>query len=127
MAATGARPFCPLFLLILGQLKRPRFFPVCDRIPVMKDRARVHVVLGGRVQGVAFRYYTVKWADEDGVTGWVRNLPDGDVEVLAEGPRENLERFVELLRRGPRMARVDRCEATWEEPTGEFPDFRIAF
>ena len=91
----------------------------------MSQQARVRVVLSGRVQGVAFRYYAVEWAGEEGLTGWVRNLPDGRVEVLAEGDRENLERFLERLGRGPRMGRVDRCDSSWEDPTGEFPDFRI--
>ena len=92
----------------------------------MLEEARLHVVLSGRVQGVAFRYYAIEWAREEDLTGWVRNLPDGSVEITAEGRREGLERFLERVRRGPRMALVDRCNADWEEPTGEFPDFRVA-
>jgi acylphosphatase len=93
----------------------------------MAETARVHAVLSGRVQGVAFRYYAMEWAREEDVTGWIRNLPDGRVEILAEGRRENLDRFLERVGRGPRMARVDRCDTAWDEPTGEFPDFRVAF
>ncbi len=93
----------------------------------MAETVRLHVVLSGRVQGVAFRYYAVEWAREEDLTGWVRNLPDGGVEIAAEGDRDSLERFLERVRRGPRMARVEGCETVWGEATGEFPDFRVAF
>ncbi len=93
----------------------------------MAEEARLHIVLWGRVQGVAFRYYAVEWAREEDLTGWVRNLADGRVEILAEGGREGLERFLARVRQGPRTARVDRCDADWGEARGEFPDFRVAF
>jgi acylphosphatase len=93
----------------------------------MPDKGRVHVLIGGRVQGVAYRYFAEKYAISFGITGWVRNLPDGRVEVLAEGGREDIDRFLARLRAGPRLALVDDFEIAWEEPTGEFPDFRITF
>ncbi len=89
--------------------------------------SRVHVVVSGRVQGVAFRYYAEKWATSLGVTGWVRNLDDGRVEAVAEGEREVLDRFVNLMRAGPRAARVEDAEVDWQDYRGEFPEFRISF
>ena len=85
----------------------------------------MHVLLAGRVQGVAFRYYAEKWALELGLTGWVKNLRDGRVEVLAEGDRENVGQFLERIKTGPRMAQVDSAEVRWEGYTGEFPGFEI--
>ncbi len=67
---------------------------------------RVRVFAGGRVQGVAYRFFAEKCAGKMGITGWVRNLPDGRVEVLAEGAGENIEVFLERLREGPSLARV---------------------
>jgi len=92
-----------------------------------KGLVRVRVLAGGRVQGVAFRYFAEKWAVSIGVTGWVRNLADGRVEVVAEGDAGNVEMFLDRLREGPRMARVDSFEVLQEAATGELTGFRIAF
>jgi acylphosphatase len=89
--------------------------------------AQIHVIVSGRVQGVAFRYFAENRANELGLTGWIRNLYDGRVEVLAEGERVGLERLLDLLREGPRMARVEELDVEWREYTGAFPDFRISF
>ncbi len=93
----------------------------------MTGKARARVRISGRVQGVAYRYFAEKYAKSFGITGWVRNLPDGGVEVLAEGGRGDIDRFLARLREGPRLALVDGFDITWEEPAGEFPDFRITF
>ncbi len=90
-------------------------------------RARFHGFASGRVQGVAYRYFVQKLAGALSVSGWVRNLSDGRVEVLAEGEKEALESFAERLREGPIMARVEDLELRWEEPTGESGGFRIEF
>jgi acylphosphatase len=89
------------------------------------ERVRVRVVASGRVQGVAFRAYTVDEAVRLGVTGWVRNLPDGRVEAVAEGERSAVEAFVGWCRRGPRSARVDDLEVAWEPHRGEFAEFEV--
>ena len=89
--------------------------------------SRVHVVISGRVQGVAFRYYTERWATELGLTGWVRNLFDGRVEVVAEGKKDDLDALLARLREGPRSAVVEDLDVGWQEPTGEFRDFRVTF
>ena len=90
-------------------------------------KTRVHVFISGRVQGVAYRYFARDRAIALSLTGWVRNLNDGRVEVLAEGETESIERFVDELRRGPRLARVDLVDVTREVPSGEYADFEIGF
>jgi acylphosphatase len=87
----------------------------------------VRVFAGGRVQGVAYRFFAEKYAGRMNITGWARNLPDGRVEVLAEGSGGNIEVFLELLREGPRLARVDSFDIRREAPTGEFRDFQVVF
>jgi acylphosphatase len=93
----------------------------------MGQPARVHVIVSGRVQGVAYRYFAEKRAASLGVTGWVRNLYDGRVEVLAEGDRADLELFLGELRKGPRLAQIEDFEIRWAAYTGEFPSFLITF
>jgi acylphosphatase len=89
-------------------------------------RVRARAVVRGRVQGVSYRYATMSQAERLGVTGWVRNLPDGSVELVAEGPREEVEKLLAWCRRGPSFARVDDVDVEWEEATGEFARFGIA-
>lgn len=76
---------------------------------------RVHAVVSGLVQGVGFRYFTVTVAHDLGLTGWVRNLRDGDVEVEAQGPVDRVSALCARLGEGPRWSRVD-CVATREVP-----------
>jgi len=87
--------------------------------------ARLHVFVDGVVQGVGFRYFVLDAATAAGVRGWVRNLRDGRVEVVAEGTRSALEALLADVARGPRGARVERVDPTWEAPTGEFERFRL--
>jgi acylphosphatase len=91
----------------------------------MSEKARLHAVITGRVQGVAYRYFAQRHAQACGVTGWVRNLFDGRVEILAEGERERLDLFLTRLREGPRMAAVDAVDVRWDAYTGEFAGFEI--
>jgi acylphosphatase len=74
---------------------------------------RLRAVVSGRVQGVGFRYSTQEVARDLGLAGWVRNLADGRVELEAEGDRAALDRLLEFLRAGPRMARVDGVSVDW--------------
>lgn len=92
----------------------------------MTQAARAHVWITGRVQGVAFRWETVRAAENHGVVGWVRNLPDGRVEAVFEGPREAVEAVVAWCRRGPARAQVDDLKVTWEAATGQHPRFQIS-
>lgn len=82
--------------------------------------------IAGRVQGVFFRASTAERARQLGVNGWVRNCPDGSVEVVAEGPRSKLEDLVAWCRHGPPGAHVRDVQLRWEEAKKEFHDFRIA-
>ncbi|MES2644932.1 MAG: acylphosphatase [Myxococcota bacterium] len=86
---------------------------------------RLHLVVTGRVQGVSFRAHTQAEARRLGVCGWVRNLPDGGVEVVAEGPRDRLEALLTWARVGPSMARVAAVEARWGEAAGSYDQFVI--
>jgi acylphosphatase len=86
---------------------------------------RYHVWISGRVQGVFFRANTRKQARSLGLTGWVRNLPDGDVEALFEGEKAAAERMLEWCRTGTPPARVDHLEILEETATGEWSDFEI--
>jgi len=79
----------------------------------------------GDVQGVGFRYFVLRRAEAARLSGWVRNRPDGSVECLAEGPRPDLEALLEELRRGPRMASVERVEVDWESAQGDLPGFGL--
>ena len=84
-----------------------------------------HALVSGRVQGVGFRYTCCHEARRLGLSGWVRNKPEGDVEVWAEGDREKLDRFLLWLRRGPPGARVDQLRYDMHRPTGAYRDFGI--
>lgn len=82
------------------------------------------ITVYGRVQGVGYRYFTWRQAEALNLTGYVRNLPDGEaVEVVAEGEREKLDEFVRQLETGPRLARVERVETAWSEYSGNYPGF----
>jgi len=90
-------------------------------------KVRAHVVISGRVQGVFFRSETQDEAVRQGLTGWVRNLPDGKVEAVFEGEKDRVEALIEFCRRGPPGARVTRVEVTWGDFTGEFKSFSIRY
>jgi len=88
-------------------------------------KACIHIWVTGRVQGVGFRAFVVQQAQYLKLTGWVRNLGYSQVEAVAEGPREILERFVEILRRGPTGSRVDDLRLEWETPNGGLSSFDV--
>lgn len=90
-------------------------------------KVRAHVYVSGRVQGVFFRSETQDEALRHGVTGWVRNLPDGKVEAVFEGEKKAVEKLIEFCRRGPPGARVTKVDISWEPYTGEFKDFKIRY
>jgi acylphosphatase len=83
-------------------------------------------LITGRVQGVGFRYFTEDVAAREGVTGWVRNLPDGRVEAVVEGEAEAVTRVERAIRQGPRGARVESVQVDTEEPSGRYTTFSIA-
>ncbi len=79
----------------------------------------------GRVQGVGYRHFVWTRARRLGLTGWVRNEPDGSVAVVAEGPRPALESLLDALREGPPAARVERVETAWSPAAGTFDGFEV--
>ena len=83
------------------------------------------VIIRGRVQGVGFRYFTKARADELQIRGWVRNLPDGNVEVLACAKKEILERFMHYLETGPIGSQVDEAQFQWMQESQQFGSFEI--
>ena len=86
---------------------------------------RLHALVRGHVQGVYFRSTTQATAARLGLLGWVRNRPDGTVEVEAEGPRTALDDLVTFLRRGPPGARVSGVEFKWLPHTGQLSEFDV--
>jgi acylphosphatase len=82
-------------------------------------------VVRGRVQGVGFRWFVEREANTLGIAGWVRNRPDGTVEVLAEGTREQLSNLHSRLRQGPRASRVDEVEVDEAQSVEGLKTFRI--
>jgi acylphosphatase len=89
------------------------------------QRARLHLIISGRVQGVGFRFSAYDEAKDLALAGWVRNLANGDVELVAEGSRENLQMLSAWAHLGPPSARVANVREEWLDPTGEFRDFQI--
>lgn len=86
---------------------------------------RLHAIVKGSVQSVGFRYWARREAHFLGLTGWVRNLPDHSVEVVAEGDRATLIQFLGGLRAGPSGASVESVVPSFSAASGEFSDFRI--
>lgn len=86
---------------------------------------RLHAKIYGRVQGVYYRAWTQQTAASLNLTGWVRNLPEGQVEVLAEGEKAKLEALYQLCLQGPSAAQVEKIEEKWLGATGEFEDFKV--
>jgi acylphosphatase len=99
-----------------------------DQKPMPADdrRVRAHMWVHGRVQGVGFRAHVEYNARQmGGLSGWVRNVGYDAVEAVAEGEREKVERFIQMMKDGPRGSRVDESKVEWEEPTGEFERFGV--
>lgn len=94
--------------------------------PNPNEVVRAHVWVKGRVQGVGFRAH-VEYAARKigGITGWVRNVGYDTVETIAEGRRENIERFIVMVKEGPRASRVDEAKIDWETPNGEYNEFGV--
>ena len=83
-------------------------------------------IIHGDVQGVGFRWFVVDAARPLGLRGWVRNRPDGSVEVTAEGERPKLETLLSAARRGPRSAQVSMVDVEWGEARGDLGPFELA-
>lgn len=91
----------------------------------MTTEQRLSARITGRVQGVGFRHFTTTRARKLGLTGWVRNEPDGSVRLEAEGPKDGLDRLLDAVHEGPRSANVDNVSADYVDPDGAFEGFRV--
>jgi acylphosphatase len=91
------------------------------------DKVRVHLYVSGLVQGVFFRAHTTKVARSLHVMGWVRNLNDGRVEIVAEGPRSRVNEFISWCEKGPSTAEVESVEIDWEWPGSDLDGFRTLY
>ena len=89
------------------------------------DNQELHAFINGWVQGVGYRYFVVNNALALGLRGYVRNLSDGSVEVLAQGPRPKLERLLAILQRGPAAAEVNEIRTDWGPPTEHLSGFHV--
>lgn len=90
-------------------------------------KARAHLVISGRVQGVFYRAFTEETARKLGLKGWVRNTAGGDVEAVFEGEKKDIERAIVQLRNGPPAARVMNIDVRWQTHTGEFDTFSVRY
>ncbi len=90
-----------------------------------EDVQRLHVFVRGQVQGVGFRHFTMRTAGNLGLQGWVRNLRDGRVEIVAEGKRSRLEELLQDVKRGPVSARVEGVQEEWRKAQNDFTGFKV--
>lgn len=93
----------------------------------MNEKARSHVVVSGKVQGVCFRMETKRVAERYSVSGWVRNNRNGTVEAVFEGEKGDVASVIEWCKKGPSHSRVSRVDIAEENYTGELCGFDIAF
>jgi len=92
-----------------------------------KNNVRAEIVVNGLVQGIGFRYFVLRQAQNLGVNGYVRNLYTGEVLTVAEGDRSLVEELIKQLRIGPSHAHVKNCKVEWSESNDEFKTFEVKF
>ena len=91
----------------------------------LQNNLTVNMVIIGKVQGVGFRYFVLRQAQELGINGWVSNKPNGDVEALAQGDKEDLEQFIAKVKQGPSFSSVDDVILNWEDGQENYTSFEI--
>ncbi len=91
------------------------------------EEVQAYIRVYGIVQGVGYRFFTERHARRLGLKGYVRNMPDGSVEVVVEGPKDKIETLIEYLKRGPFLARVERMDVEYRKPSGRFNTFTIRY
>lgn len=93
----------------------------------MNKKIRVHLFISGRVQGVFFRENSRRKAEKLELNGWVKNLDDGEVEIILEGDEEEVKKMINWTKKGPIFAKVDKVEIKEEEYKDEFKDFKVKY
>lgn len=86
---------------------------------------QAHVYVSGFVQGVGYRQFVRRYAKKLGVSGWVKNLPDGRVEALVVGSKDNIDKLIKQCQKGPFLARVKNVDVVWEESLEEYSAFEV--
>jgi len=105
--------------------------PIRDTRQSQKKEVKCHLKVSGRVTAVGFRFFVVEKAQSLGLFGWVANSnqsfwsSSGEVEVMVEGPRGDIEKLIEYCRQGPPLAKVNKIEEEWGKATGEFENFKV--
>jgi len=92
-----------------------------------EEKARAHIFVAGRVQGVFYRDTCKKKAEKLGVSGWIKNLRDGRVESVFEGERLDVDKMVNWARKGPIWAKIDDFSVVWDNYQAEFKGFEIRY
>ena len=87
--------------------------------------SEIHCVVKGKVQRVGYRDFVERLTKERALTGWIKNLPDGSVEVLIQGTPDELKECIEALNRGPVLAKVESLSVDWRTPEKHFEDFKV--
>jgi acylphosphatase len=90
-------------------------------------KIQANIIITGMVQGVVFRWFIKERADDLGVTGWVKNQPDGSVKILALGERNKIKELITAAEQGPRFAQIADIKVDWQKPKNKFTDFEIVF
>ena len=93
--------------------------------PNPNEMIRVHIWIKGRVQAVGFRAHVEYFSLQIGVFGWVRNIGRNTVETVAEGTREQIDQFIEMVKKGPPNSRVDEARVEYEPTTGYLSGFTV--
>ncbi len=93
----------------------------------MEKKISAHLIISGRVQGVCYRMETRTAASRIGVTGWVRNRPDGTVEAVIEGDAQPVQRMIEWCKQGPPISNVAKVDVRWKDYSGDYSGFDITY
>jgi len=88
---------------------------------------QAHIIISGKVQGVFYRASTRDKALRIGVTGWVKNIPGGNVEAVFQGEKNKVMQMIEWCKKGPAYSKVDDVSVTWEELKEEFETFEVRY
>ncbi len=86
---------------------------------------QAHLRITGFVQGVGFRHFVRSKANEFGLTGWTRNLPDGSVEAVFQGDKNSIEKIIKLCKKGPFLSEVEDMQVEWDSVVDKFEEFMI--
>jgi len=93
----------------------------------MENKSAANLVVSGKVQGVGFRWYVVQKGRSLALIGYAKNLPNGNVEIHAEGNKIDIQRFIEIVKKGPPSSQVDKVEIMWINASNRFKDFIVKY